>query len=157
MDLPDLAKPGNWSNKHKARLKEARKQVENYQQTSQQLADLSKKARRNRYNLELLTAVNDFQITMADLLLALKQCDTNNKAEREEGTKAVEVILDKFENTWDKLKEVYSHRRFISYPEGYVKDRYFHRASKREDMSFIILDQQEYLPKVSKWLKEQNQ
>ena len=63
--------------------------------------------------------------------------------------------MDEFETTWKELQKVYARRRFISYPEGYIKDPYFHIASRREDMSFITLSQQDYYPKVSKWLKEQ--
>jgi len=155
--LPDLKNPGAWSGEHKDWLDEAVRAIETYKQTSRQLAELSKQTRRSRYHLELLTAINNFQITPANLMLALKQCDTNDQTQRQAGFKAVQAAIDEFEVTWGKLQKVYAQRRFISYPENYVKDRYWHYASTREDMSFMILNQQNYHPKVSQWLKEQNQ
>lgn len=41
--------------------------------------ELLRKARRNRYELELLRAVNDFQLTSSNLLLSLKESDTAQK------------------------------------------------------------------------------
>jgi hypothetical protein len=155
--LPDPKNPGTWSGKRKDWLTEAGQAVGTYKQTSSQLADLSKKACRNRYHLELLTAINNFQITPANLILALEQCDTNDQAQRKAGFKAVQAAMDEFEITWKELQKVYARRRFIAYPENYVEDRYFHYASTREDMSFMILGQEEYYPKVRQWLKEQNQ
>jgi hypothetical protein len=90
------------------------------------------------------------------LILALAQCDTDDKSEREAGLKAVCAVMDEYETNWKKLQKVYARRRFIAYPENYVQDRYFHIGSKREDMSFITLDHQPYILKVKKWLKEQN-
>ncbi|MCD6174516.1 MAG: beta-N-acetylhexosaminidase [Planctomycetes bacterium] len=154
--LPDLENPGTWSDKHKERLTKASQSAKLYKQTSEQLADMSKKACRNRYHLELLTAINDFQITTANLILALGQCDTNDPTKCKTGFKAVQTTMEEFEITWKKLQKVYARRRFIAYPENYVKDHYFHYASTREDMSFMILGQQAYHPKVRKWLIKQS-
>ena len=155
LDLPDLSKTGNWSETHEERLKKARQTSELYKQTSQQLVEVSKKARRNRYHLELLTAISDFQAASPQLILALAQCDMNDQAEREAGVKTVQAALDAYEANWKKLETVYAQTRFIAYPENYVKDRYFHIASKREDMSFITLDHQPFISQANKWLKEQ--
>ena len=153
IEVPDRAAPGRWSRTHKDRLAQAEKEQQRHEKISAQLADLTKKARRNHYHLALLTAINDFQITAADLLLALRACDVADKEEQEAGRSKVRQSLSKFERQWNKLMEVYGKTRFLAYPDNYVKDRYFHFASKREDQTWLILAEEQYHQRVREWLK----
>jgi hypothetical protein len=152
-DIPDLASPGTWSQKHKDRLALAEKEVEHYGKLAQQFAELSKKARRNRYRLEVLSAINDLQVTGAHLVLALKKCDVADKAKQKEGMKSVREVLKEFDRAWANLQAVYAKTRFIAYPENYVRDRYFHIASQREDLSWMIQTEEEYHKLVRDWLE----
>ena len=43
-----------------------------------------------------------------------------------------------FDQAWSNLKSVYAITRFIVYPVNYVPDRYFHLASQREDLTWMI-------------------
>ncbi len=153
INLPNLNMPGTWSQKHKARLSAAEEELKRYGKTSKQLSQLSKKVRRNRYHLEMLSAINDFQITAAQLLLALQQCDLADKLQQKEGFKSVRAAIEKFDRTWKNLQAVYAKTRFITYPENFVRDRYFHFASRREDLSWLIEAEEKYHKLVRDWLE----
>lgn len=118
------------------------------------LNELLRKARRNRYQLELLRAVNDFQVTSPQLLLSLKESDTAQKKNKASGVKHVREALEEFDEAWKRLKEVYERTPFLSYPENYVKDRYFHLWSRGEDLSCMIQVEKEYPILVRKWLEK---
>jgi len=152
LDLPDPQNPGQWSQKHEERLNIAWKEIERYSKIKALLEDLSLKARRNRYHLELLSAINDFQATSPRLLLALQYCDTADKMKRARGLEKIHHALKEFDIVWEKLKKVYEKTRFISYPEGYVKDRYSHLASQNEDLSWMINVEKQYHKLVRDWL-----
>jgi len=46
--------------------------------------------------------------------------------------------LDEFDKAWVELKNVYAETRHIASPETYVKDSYYHYASQREDLTWMI-------------------
>ncbi len=152
--VPDLSNPGDWSQKYKDRLIRAKQQVEVYKVTSKQLQELYKKSIRNRYHWKLFSAINDFQITAAHLLLALKKSDTADEDLQKAGMQAVEDALNEFNTAWDNLKIVYSETRFIAYPDYYVPDRYFHFASQREDLTWMIQVEELYHKIIREWMKK---
>jgi len=153
LDVPNLANPGEWSQKHKDRLKTAEKEAERYMRLKAQLEDLTKKARRNRYHLELLSAINDFQVTSAHMLLALRDCDTAYNAKQDRSFSGIPLVFERFDRAWEKLQKVYEKTRFISYPENYIKDRYFHLASQSEDLSWMINVEKQYHKLIRDWMK----
>ena len=153
--LPNPENPGEWSETYKTRLEEAAKLVEIYKNTSQQLQNLLEVSTQNRYHWKVFSALNDFQITAPKLLLALKQCDVGEKEKRKEGIKAVEAELGNFNITWKNLKNVYSETRFISYPPNYFPDRYYHFASQRSDLSWMIQVEEILHSDIAEWLKLQ--
>lgn len=155
-DIPDLTLPGKWSQTHKDRLALAKEEVQHYGKLAEQLAELSKKARRNRYCLEVLSAINDFQVTGAHLVLALKKCDVADKLQQKAGMESVRAALEEFAQVWANLQAVYAKTRFIAYPENYVSDRYFHIASQREDLSWMIQTEEKYHKLVLDWLEANN-
>jgi hypothetical protein len=152
IELPDINKPGEWSKKYKARLDEAEKYTEIYNRTSLKLEELKDVSMRNRYHWEIFSALNDFQTTAPKLLLALKQCDVDDKEKQKEGAKAVRAELDNFNRVWENLKNVYSETRFISYPPNYFPDRYTHFASQREDLTWMIQVEEVLHPEINNWL-----
>ena len=153
LPLPDPKAPGAWSKTHKRLLAEAGREWTRYQKTSKQLARMLKDARRNRYHLELLTAINDFQITTARLLLALASADVADPEQRAYGQANVQAALNAFGRAWPALKAAYARTRFGACPPGTVPDRYFHLASQREDESWLIQVEQAFHPAVRKWIQ----
>jgi hypothetical protein len=152
IEMPDLEKPGIWSNTYAGRLDSARQVLEAYQVTSQTLKELYKNSIRNRYHWEVYAALNDFQVLAPALLLALEQCDTTDPAERQSGIENINRTLETFSKAWDNLKAVYSKTRFIAYPVNYVPDRYYHFASQREDLTWMVQVEELLVKKMENWL-----
>jgi hypothetical protein len=155
ISLPDQGDPGEWSRKNEERLEMAVEEAEKYLRLKAQLADLIHKSRRNRYHLEMLSAINDFQVTSAHMLLALRECDGSNKKRRAQGMDRVRRALHEFESAWKKLQGVYKKTRFLSYPKEYVQDRYFHMASRSEDLSWMVEVEEQFHKNVIAWLQQQ--
>jgi hypothetical protein len=154
IDLPDINNLGKWRKKYKGRIEAAEREAERYEALKAQFASLLHKARRNRYHLELLSAINDFQVTSAHMLLALREWDTYSRRERLKGQEKINLALDEFGHAWKKLQDVYEETRFLSYPEDYVPDRYFHMASRREDLSWMIEVEEQLHKQIRDWLNQ---
>ena len=77
-----------------------------------------------------------------------------NISERNAGFDAVKKALDEFDDAWENLKTVYAETRYISYPNNYIPDRYFHFASQREDLSWMIKEEEQIRPIINDWLNE---
>jgi hypothetical protein len=154
IELPDPDNPGSWSKKYEDRLNEASVIAAEYPNASKTLDFFFRSSIRNRYHWELLIAINDFQVTAPHLLLAMKECDTDDKTRLEPGIEQVNAALVEFNNAWSNLQNVYAKTRFISNPENYVPDRYFHFASQSEDLSYLIQAEELFHKMVHQWLNQ---
>jgi len=152
IDLPDRNSPGAWSQKYKDRLDRAQVESDNYTKVSQKLRELYNTSKRNRYYWELSMALYDLQITAPRLLLALRLSDVSDKVQQRAGIDRVHEAIRDFQQAWKNVQSVYGETRFISYPSGYVPDRYFHFASQREDLSWMIQAEEMFHGMVEKWL-----
>lgn len=151
--LPDPDRPGWWTEKYAKRLDTARKLLTEYPANTEKLQKLYYSSSGNRYHWEVFQALNDFQITAPKLLLALEKYDSGDALAKREGLDEVSLVLKEFNNAWENLKETYSETRFISYPPGYVPDRYYHFASQREDLSYLIQVEEIYHDMVRDWME----
>lgn len=154
LDLPDPDNPGAWSRKHEKRLESAAGEADRYLKLKRQLEDLRRSSFRNRYHLELLSAINDFQVTSAHLLIGLKDSDVADEDKHSRGILEVKNALSGFDKAWEGLKSVYQKTRFLSYPENYVQDRYAHLASRAEDLTWMIEVETLFHSSVRKWLEQ---
>jgi hexosaminidase len=154
IDLPDPHNPGSWSIKYKERLDRAATEIKNHEAVEKKLADIRNSTRRNNYYWKLATALYRLQYTAPEILLALKECDTSDKAALDAGKEKLRSSVAGFNGAWNELKDVYSETRFLSYPQGYIPDRYFHVASQAEDLTWMI--QPEILLKgiLDRWMDQ---
>jgi len=152
IELPDLDHPGKWTESYEERLTEARSIIDSYEITSDLIDRYERVSLRNRYHWKVFRALNDFQVTAPKLLLALEECDTADDTERQKGYSKVQNELAEFSRAWGNLKQVYAETRFISYPEDYVPDRYFHFASQREDLSWMIQVEELFHHMIGDWM-----
>jgi hexosaminidase len=159
IDVPDLTSPGAWSRRHVERLSIAQQEVMRHDRLAVQLADLIRKARRNRYCLQVFAATNDFQVMPARLLLALQASDVADSRQQQVGMKDVHKALDDFDGAWKTLKMVYSKTRFLGNPPNYVKGTYTnvwpdipYLAAQQNDLSWLIMPEEKYHRRVRDWL-----
>ena len=153
IELPDLNSPGTWSKKYKNLIDRSLVENNSYKELSDRLIELYNKSRRNRYSWSLSIALYNLQSAIPDLLLAMKESDSPDKIQQHAGLEDVKKAIKKFQEAWKELENVYEQTRFISYPPNYVPDRYFHLASQREDLTWMIQPEQLFFGMIEKWLK----
>jgi hypothetical protein len=155
IELPDLKSPGSWSQKYKDRLDRAIIEMNNYKNLSERLTELYNTSKRNRYYWSLSKALYDLQSNTPNILLALKECDSGDKVQQQSGFENVKRAMNDFQKVWTEVRSVYGQTRFVSYPANYIPDRYFHLASQREDLTWMIQAQEIYFGMIKKWLQIQ--
>ena len=154
IELPDHLNPGSWCLKNKERLDRAQIEINDQKYLTERLKDLIKTSKRNRYYWELSMALYNLQSSAPDILIALKDCDVADPGLRNAGDLKLKNAIAGFWKTWEDVKRVYEKTRFISYPPGYVPDRYFHVASQKEDLSWMIQAEELFLEMIGKWLPD---
>ncbi len=154
--LPDLKNPGAWSAKYKEKLDRAVIEMTRHTMLAQKLQNLEATSIRNRYYWKLSEALYNLQFTAPEILLALKACDMQDRNAQKAGFVRVRKAISDFDQAWAELKNVYSETRFVSYPPGFIPDRYFHLASQSEDLTWMIQPETLFLGMIDKWI-ESNQ
>lgn len=155
IELPDLKSPGNWSQQYKDKLAKSVNAMNDYPLLAAQLNALKYGSKRNRYYWKLSLSLYNFQSTTPNLLLALQQADSPDKAQQKAGMEKVRQALERFHRAWNNLQEVYSETRFVAYPSNYLPDRYFHLASQGEDLGWMVQAPVLYEAMIKKWLQNQ--
>jgi hypothetical protein len=130
-------------------------ELKNYDALSAKLTELYNSSKQNRYHWKLLKALFNLQITAPRILLALKEIDSPDKTQKKAGIENVKKAMKEFDQAWANVESVYSQTRFVAYPANYVPDRYFHAASQREDLSWMIQAEEMYFGIIEKWLQSQ--
>jgi hypothetical protein len=154
IELPDLNSPGAWSIKYKDLIDRALIEKNAYDDLSGRLRELHDKSIRNSYYWELSLAIYNLQSTVPGLLLALNKSDSRDSDVRLAGIEEVRKAVEEFQISWEQLKSVYGQTRFVSNPPDYVPDRYFHLASQREDLTWMIQPYEMYFGMIEKWLNK---
>jgi len=152
IELPDLNSPGTWSTKYKKLLDRALIEKNSYKDLSGRLTEFGNISKRNRFYWKLSLALYNLQSTIPDLLLALKESDVADNVQKVSGFEDVRKAMKEFKQAWKELETVYSETRFVSYPANYIPDRYFHLASQREDLSWMIQPEELYFGMIDKWI-----
>ncbi len=152
IELPDLKNPGAWSKKFSERLEKAADEIKNHAAITARLNELYNTSKRNRYYWSLSTALYNLQYTAPELLLALKECDSADPIKQKAGIGNVKKATEEFKQAWSGLESVYGQTRFVSYPAGYIPDRYFHLASQSEDLTWMIQPENLFMGMIDKWL-----
>ena len=157
IDLPGKNEPGKWTETYTTRLIEAQSVINNYDTTSNLINEFERTSLRNKYHWEVFRSLNNLQITAPKLLLALKECDSADTVTRQNGYVKVKNELIEFNKAWKNLEDVYAETRYIKYPDNYIPDRYFHTASQREDLSWMIQTEELFHKMINDWISEMDQ
>jgi len=123
ISLPDINKPGEWSEKYKERIAKANTEIERYQQIKGKIAKATKLARRNYYSLALMNQINELQIYSSNLLLSLEKYDKASGADKASTKSDLLACVDSFDNIRKAYEDVFSETRFLKNPDGYILDQ----------------------------------
>lgn len=155
IDLPDPDSPGMWTKKYESKLTRAALEVSNHNTICGRFRELYNSSARNRYYWRLSEALYNLQYTAPQILLALKACDTGDRDKLKTGIENLKASLKEFNRRWSELESIYLETRFVSYPQGYIPDRYFHLASQSEDLTWMIQPEILLTGMIEKWIKNQ--
>jgi len=146
---------GVWTKKNIDRLIQAEKEIVRYQKIKSQIRATLQNARRNRFTLRLLNAINELQIQSAYLLLAIKAADSPEKSPLERAEKQIRKTLNQFIIAKKNLLSVYGETRFLKNPPDYLLDQnhHTHLANRSNDSSWMFLFEIPFCQQVRTWLE----
>lgn len=150
ISLPNKTSPGEWTSKYRTKLEKSAKVIEDYPKLISGLKNLEAQSIRNKYYWRLSAALCRFQAATPRLLLTLQEID---KTGGDTDNKLLHHAMKEMQASFEDLCDVYSETRFIKQPGGFVKDRYFHTASQREDLTWMIQAQELFVGKINNWLQ----
>lgn len=156
MELPDKNKPGEWSRKYQAKIKQAQIESRRYTTICEGIEAAKAQALRNRYTLEVYEQTNQLQYYPTCLILALHAYDTAADAEaRQAALTEVARVCDAFTEMRTKLEAVYSRTRFMYDPEGYISDmnHHNHLSAKTNSSDWLYLYEIPMIRKVRRWMQ----
>ncbi len=124
ISLPDIKKPGQWSEKYKERISKAHFEIDRYKKIKETIAKATKLARRNYYSLALMNQINEIQIYSSHLLLLLDKYDRASTVEENAIAKSeLLAYIDSFDEIRKAYENVFSETRFLKNPDGYILDQ----------------------------------
>jgi len=154
--LPDLAKPGEWCEKYREKISQAKTEASRYLIIKEKITNAAALARRNRYSLRLMERINDFQIYSAKLLLLLEKYDrASSTDERKVAAGEIRRYVDSFKVIRKGLEDVISEKRFLKNPEGYVRAVTADLANGGPDNEWMFVHETPMNEKIISWLKNQ--
>lgn len=158
IDLPDRAKPGEWSRRYAGKIEAARREEARYGAIASGLRAAEERALRNRYTLEVYRQINELQHYPTRLLLALHACDTAPGAEaRRRAKDSLRMVCRSFSVMRAEVERVYGQTRYTERPEGYVADSNHARnlAARSYNDDWMFLYELPAVELVKAWLEKQ--
>lgn len=158
IDLPDNDVSGKWATKYAPRVDAAKHEVERYRKIREKIQMAQNNTVRNRYNLELMRAINELQVFPAKLILLLAEYDSLKSNKKKGAGKKLEVYLDSFNKLRSDFEEVFSVTRILNNPPGYLLDENVHEhlANFRNDASWMHVYELEMIDKTREFLQAEN-
>jgi hypothetical protein len=154
ISLPDPAKPGEWCEKYREKITQAKTEASRYLVIKEKIANAAALARRNRYSLRLMERINDFQIYSPKLLLLLEKYDrASSMDERKIAAGEIRRYVDSFAVIRKGLEDVISEKRFLKNPEGYVRAVTADLANGGIDNEWMFVHETPMNEKIIGWLK----
>lgn len=155
IDLPNSNNPGSWTEKYQAKLRQAAIVVSDFPELLAQLQQLENLSIRNKYYWRVAAALCRFQTATPKVLLALQDLDKPGITNQQRKDR-INLAVTELQESFRHLSETYGETRFTVNSPGFVKDRYFHLASQREDLSWMNQAQELLEQKINRWLNQPN-
>lgn len=158
IDLPDPAKPGEWSVLYREKLDEARRTLDRYHVIDHRIKSSLALSTRNRYTLAVLQQINHLHRYPASLLLHMEQFDRSNAAaERHRFRDSIQLCLDGYRHIRESFDRVYEQTRFAANPHGYMLDQNHHQhlANITNNSDWIHIYELQLNRRLKTWLDRQ--
>jgi hypothetical protein len=153
ISLPDKGNPGEWCKKYKDKLILAHGEMDRYGTIRERIAKAQKAARRNHYSLELMNAINEFQVYSTKLLLLFEKYDkAASSSDKQAAEKEIEDYMNSFMTIRSNLENVISEKRFLKNPEGYVRSVTADLANGGIDNEWMFVHETPMNEKIKDWL-----
>ena len=123
ISLPVKDSSGIWSKQYATKIERAITEIQRYGNTKNILSKNEKLARRNFYNLQLMSAINELQVYPSQLLLLLHQYDNAGMADEVKYKAAIRKQVEAFSTYRRNYEAVLSQTRFLFNPPGYILDQ----------------------------------
>jgi hypothetical protein len=160
IELPSLQavpKEGSWSAHYQSLMKKAKKEKKKNAQAIKTLQKNMDKVKSNTYNLKVFMTMGKFMKADANLVLSIgkiaRRADQARMAKKQNHPKKVAGNLDKmaaiadsawntYKRSYKDLKKVWQVSRYPKGGKGYVQYKFGHFASRRADLSYLIMAEQ---------------
>jgi hypothetical protein len=118
IDLPDHAKPGEWTKKYSQKISGAKEEIARYAVIKSRITKAQQLARRNEYSLALMKQMNELQVYPSRLIILLAEYDKETSPEgRQKAQKMVQEHVAGFEKIRKNYDEVFFKTRLPNPPD----------------------------------------
>ena len=155
ISLPDTEKPGQWCEKYSEKISQAKIEATRYLSIKEKIEAALKLARRNRYSLQLMEQINEFQSYSFKLILLLEKFDkSSSQSEREMAASQIGKHVESFSKIRNDFENVVSKNRFLNNPDAYVRSVTADLANGGINNEWMFLHETPMNEKVIDWLKK---
>lgn len=158
IELPNKSKSGEWSEIYAEKIRHAHREELRYGEICQGIDRLKRRAKRNRYTLDIYTQLNELQHFPVRLILALDNYDQAKDIEsRRQAMSKIAGICEDFRLMRTSLEFVYSKVRFLEHPEGYVPELNHHNHLSIKSLNFDWMYYYEIpmIRSIENWMKQE--
>ncbi|MCF8335752.1 MAG: beta-N-acetylhexosaminidase [Bacteroidales bacterium] len=157
-DFQDTPEEGTWSEHFQSLIKSAKEEKQQCTEAIETMERNMDRVSRNGYNLKVYASMGRFMKDHCDLVLSLgkiaEYCDkAKNAHENGEKKKVIDNLTNmaatadlawkSYKSSYQELKDVWEISRYPKGGKGFVPNRYHHFASRREDLSYLIMAEEQ--------------
>ena len=157
VEMPDEAKAGEWCATYTKKLQKAEVENRRYEVICKELQQTQRRAKRNRYTLDIYEQLNELQHFPVKLLLAIADWDkAKTAADKQKAREHLTQVCDDFQPMRDRLERVYSRSRFLVQPDGFINESNYHNhiAAMTRNLDWMFFYEKPMVEEVKKWLEK---
>jgi hypothetical protein len=155
ISLPDPENPGQWCEKYKEKISQAKTEASRYLEIKKKITEASMLARRNHYSLRLMDKINEFQAYSFKLILLLEKYDrSSSPTGRQAAASDIIKHVESFSEIRGDLENVISEKRFLKNPDGYVRAVTADLANGGINNEWMFVHETPMNEKITDWLKK---
>ncbi|HKJ30909.1 MAG TPA: family 20 glycosylhydrolase [Balneolales bacterium] len=155
--LQNTPKDGSWSAHFSKLMQSAQNEQTKCEQDIKVLEKNMSRVKKNKYNLEVFASMGRFMKADAAFVLSIgkiaKYCDQAQKAYKQGEKKKVfaslntmakiaDSAINNYKASFDSLRNLWQETRYPKGGKGFLPNRFFHFASQREDLSYLIMPEE---------------